>query len=112
MAENLNKENFWNEIMKLYPKTYTHFCNWIDGYKKEVDWNKLFTGNYGFSKGGTCCTTKFHNIPIEMQIGVLIKYFLEEHNKGVLIKYYDKINFETLSNHYKNEFEIIEQRLA
>lgn len=67
--DNLNKENFWNDLMKEYPGAVEHFCNWIDAYKKEVEWDKVFGPN-----------VKFHDIPLEMQNGIIARFELEKFN--------------------------------
>ncbi len=67
--ENLNKENFWNALMAKYPKAVEHFCNWIDEYKNEVKWNDIFGKN-----------VKFHDLPFEMQNGIIARYELELYN--------------------------------
>lgn len=84
LNETLTKENFWNEMMKLYPKSTKQFCEWIDEYKKAVNWDKLFNGHYGQSNikrasNGEMCSIdfsapKFHDIPYAMQYGIWIEY--------------------------------------
>lgn len=61
--ENLNKENFWNGMYYHYPKATKEFCDWIDKYKEQNNWDKLFADGI-----------KFHHIPIEMQFGILVEY--------------------------------------
>lgn len=65
----LTKENFWNEIKERYPEAVDHFCTWIDGYKKEVGWNDLFGEIF-----------KFHNLPFDMQNGIISRFDLECYN--------------------------------
>jgi hypothetical protein len=67
--QNLNKENFWNEVHAKYPDACQHFCKWIDDYKAEVGWDKIFAPG-----------VKFHDVPIEIQNGILARYELEVHN--------------------------------
>ena len=67
--DNLNKENFWNKCMEFYPKTTKDFCEFIDSYKQKVHWELLFQ-NYFNNKVGV----KFHDIPFEMQLGIIIRY--------------------------------------
>jgi hypothetical protein len=69
--ENLNKENFWNELRELYPEAVDHFCKWIDEYKKEVKWLDLFADGI-----------KFHDIPFDMQNGIIARFELELFNNG------------------------------
>lgn len=60
---NLNLENFWNPQKENTPLAVEYFCGWIDGYKKNVGWRLLFRDGI-----------KFHDIPLELQIGILRKY--------------------------------------
>jgi hypothetical protein len=66
---NLDKENFWNPLKEKYPEAIEHFCNWIDEYKKEVGWNQLFGEHI-----------KFHDLPYDMQNGILARFDLEKFN--------------------------------
>ena len=66
--ENLNKENFWNELFTKYPKGVQVFCDWIDEYKKRNHWDRLFNGGYEME------SPKFHDLPIAMQKGILIEF--------------------------------------
>lgn len=58
----LTKENFWNELKEKYPNAVDEFCLWIDDYKADVNWKDLFSD------------AKFHDMPFDMQIGILIWY--------------------------------------
>lgn len=62
---NLNKKNFFNEIERSLPEVFYDFSRWIDEYKVNVEWELLFGSR------------KFHDIPFEMQEGVLKRYFRE-----------------------------------
>jgi len=75
--KNLNKENFWNDMQDVYPKTMKKFCDWIDQYKIEINWSGLFNGDIA----GNRHVPKFHDIPLEMQYGIVIQFCL-----GNLIK--------------------------
>ena len=66
---NLNKENFWNALKEQYPEAVEHFCNWIDAYKNEVGWDALFAPGI-----------KFHDIPYDMQNGIIARFDLEKFN--------------------------------
>lgn len=70
--KNLNKENFWNALHDKHPQAVDKFCKWIDQYKLEVGWEALF---------GNCFPTqdkiKFHDIPFDMQRGILTRFFEE-----------------------------------
>ncbi len=72
MMENLNKISFWDSLHKTYPDAVNRFIEWLNEYKKEVSWEVLFLN---------CAKTdferkeiKFHDIPIEMQFGILIRF--------------------------------------
>lgn len=76
----LTKENFWNELHEKYPKSVQQFCDWIDKYKKKVDWNKLFNSDSDWqdANGKNAPAPKFHDLPIAMQIGILLQYMSEK----------------------------------
>lgn len=90
MKETLTKENFWDEMEQKYPKAMTHFKQWIDQYKSEHDWDKLFsTGFFKFSEEKTTTVVgelaqslivaqapKYHELPIAMQFGIFTEYML------------------------------------
>lgn len=62
-GENLNYQNFWPEAKEQWPLAVESFCKWIDEYKQSVNWRMLFQEHI-----------KFHHIPLEMQLGVLIEF--------------------------------------
>lgn len=64
--QNLTKEGFFNELYALYPDAVEKFCKWIDAYKEEVKWKELFAPG-----------VKFHDIPFEMQLGIMKRYCIE-----------------------------------
>jgi len=64
--DNLGKENFWNEMKDKYPYSVDVFCKWIDGYKNKVGWANIFGPK-----------VKFHDIPYEMQMGIMNRFFIE-----------------------------------
>lgn len=65
----LTKEEFWNKIKDRYPEGFNHFVEWIDRYKEEVGWSKLFGDNI-----------KFHDLPTDMQYGIIARFDSEKHN--------------------------------
>ncbi len=80
-TEGLTKENFFNEMMQKYPLAMKDFCNWVDEYKQKNDWGNLFNfGTPHYAKQGWH-NTKFHDLPLAMQMGIwneyLDKYSLE-----------------------------------
>ena len=87
--ENLTKENFWNEMMEKYPNSTDAFCKWIDNYKKENNWEKLFNDSYHqlnkkFASNGELVSVdfdypKFHDLPIAMQVGIWNQFMQEQY---------------------------------
>lgn len=78
----LTKENFWNELKEVCPEAVEHFCNWIDEYKKEIGWDKLFAPGI-----------KFHDLPFEFQNGILARFDIEKYTgkeSYTVPKYADK----------------------
>jgi len=60
IEESLTKENFWNEIETKYPNAFKIFTDWIDKYKKAVDWNDLFRDH--LNADAKFASPKFHDI--------------------------------------------------
>jgi hypothetical protein len=70
--EGLTKENFFNERSDLYPLAHHVFLTWIDEEKKKLDWNELFSYNIPVSYHHEA--PKFHQIPFELQFGILARF--------------------------------------
>lgn len=83
--ENLSKENFWNRLKEMYPDAVELFCNWIDKYKEEVGWNKLFNSDSDYQNvdGKNAPALKFHDLPFEFQNGIIARFDIECFN-GIL----------------------------
>lgn len=65
---NLNKKNtFTEEWEQRFPNVAKHFKNWIDEYKRDIDWNELF-------QNGIESYVKFHDVPLELQYGIICKW--------------------------------------
>jgi len=92
IKETLTKENFWNQLYEKYPDGLKVFTDWIDQYKKAVNWNRMF--NDGYSKivivnpGGKVNyvprlteSPKFHDIPYAMQLGIWIEFQNDYHKE-------------------------------
>lgn len=77
--ENLNKENTWAELKIQFPKEIKDFFDWIDEYKIAIDWKALFNSasEWQDMHGKNAPAPKFHDIPFEMQMGIIIAYFSE-----------------------------------
>jgi hypothetical protein len=67
--ENLGKENFWDAIRDRYPEGFIHFTEWVDRYKEEIGWDKIFAPG-----------VKFHDVPLDIQNGIIARFDLEKHN--------------------------------
>lgn len=71
-AENsqaLTKESFWDNIQEKYPKSFKIFSDWIDRYKKDVNWDAMFNA---------VLNIKFHELPYRFQYGVIRDFFAEQ----------------------------------
>ena len=69
----LTKENFWNDLYEKHPEPMKEFCEWIDAYKKEIMWNDLFFNSRRHNP------IKFHDIPFEMQVGIILRFIKEKY---------------------------------
>lgn len=115
---NLTKENFWNAMMEKYPTAMKLFCTFVDQYKKEVGWEKLFnaTAPPGSSTkyiGGTdpvkenapivihelFPAPKFHDLPLEMQMGIWDRFV-------------QPLTKETLAQVIEDDLKALEERHA
>ena len=90
--ETLTKENFWNEMEQKYPKAMAHFKQWIDKYKSEHDWDRMFCDGVeikwagvvdGELRSGYRVTRapKYHELPIAMQFGIFTEYLYQVLNE-------------------------------
>lgn len=67
---NLNKSNFWDELSKQCPVVMTRFIKFLDEYEQKNNWTKMFKSNI-----------KFHDIPVEMQTGIVIAFIMNITNQ-------------------------------
>lgn len=93
MIENLTKENFWNEMQQKYPKAMKKFLDWIDKYKEENNWNKLFNSGLevwrwndvnNHSKGGErgeSVAPKYHELPAAFQAGIFSEFLIDNYTE-------------------------------
>ncbi len=74
---NLNRVQFFDPLHEKCPASVDVFCKWIDKYKKAAGWNKLFNSdsNWQDSDGKNAPAPKFHDLPWEMQFGILLNFF-------------------------------------
>lgn len=107
---NLNKKDFWNGIIGQYPKAGKLFCNWIDDYKRAISWELYFVN----------CTTeshhiKFHDLPLDMQIGIIVRFFWENNMNASIGASFQAIRGYTLNSiqhHFIQMFEMMEKQIA
>lgn len=105
MVHNLTKENFFDDLRTKCPLAVEDFCKWIDNYKVLVGWDKIFQCN-----AGTGQVLKLHELPLELQTGVIGRYIVERMalvpENGVM-KYEDSAGTEH-REHLARMFKIIE----
>jgi hypothetical protein len=100
IEQGLTKENFFDRMYKQYPISYKKFCDWIDEYKKAVDWKELFNNT------PDALAPKFHEIPHAFQFGIWHTYALQsENNEWYNEQLYD---YETLQKAIEAFFEYSE----
>jgi hypothetical protein len=78
--KNLSKTEFWDPAKDKFPNAVEAFCKWIDEYKEMVGWNGLFGVHETSVDGRLVCVgvaPKFHDIPYEMQMGIMNRFFIE-----------------------------------
>lgn len=63
--ENINKENFFNEVEKKFPVAYKMFDEWVTNGKTPTLLRYLW----------------FDELPFLFQVGVIVK-FIDDHNTG------------------------------
>lgn len=103
MLPNLTKENFFDALRKKFPLAMDHFCAWIDLYKLEVGWNELFGA-------GLVRAPKFHEMPIEMQAGIMGRYLTEQmsNEMGKGAEFYARSVGDQYKGYLENNFSMIE----
>lgn len=92
----LTKENFFNRMMEQYPITMNRFCGWIDEEKKSIDWANIFKEDL-----------KFHDLPLQLQIGILSKFFVFCDCDGIMLSIEDAWN--GLQDDIEKEFDSLEK---
>lgn len=113
---NLNKENFWDQLHYKYPKATERFCKWIDEYKVRVNWNSLFNGGIpiednrypasDFTPASKTVAPKFHDIPIEMQMGILTGFVSEQ-----IPEYNISTELENVKDSTESIFKTLEDKI-
>lgn len=102
-------------MMELYPNATKKFCDWIDEYKKEVNWNILF--NDGYMK---CLekpirwidssAPKFHDLPHAMQQGIWLEYLCQR--GGCTMEIEDFFNWDLKTDIEEMFREVLEQEAS
>lgn len=80
----LTHENFWKKMNEENPHIIKLFLEWIDGYKERIGWRKIIP------------KAKFHELPIEMQLGILDRFKQEISNGKELAESQCKITVRKL----------------
>lgn len=112
--ENLNKENLFNELFSAFPATALKFHAWIDDYKEEVKWDSLFNSHLvkrGFNDSGSpyrVQAPKFHELPFDMQKGILLRFLCEVYPKSSQ----QYINRNKMAEILTRSFNVIELTLT
>lgn len=84
--KSISKEEF-EEIGGKYPLAYDHFRTWIDSYKASVNWHHLFNSDCYDNWNGLTTAPKFHELPFEIQFGILAKFMIEIfHDDHILLQ--------------------------
>ena len=104
IGDNLNEENIWGKMREHYPNAMDDFGDWMDKYKERVKWKTMFF------------KTKFHDIPAELQFGVMIQYFFEKKMIDGMTFDMDRsiptaINIKTFAKQIDYYFNKLENRL-
>lgn len=73
--QNLSKDNYFDRLMQKYPKAMELFRMWVDRYKTTVDWKTLFCDDKIIPLSRE--NVKFHDLPYELQYGVILRFFAE-----------------------------------
>lgn len=98
--ESLTKENFFNELTEQYPNAMVQFKDWIDKYKDDHNWDVLFGDwallNAEMNRDALCGdiveAPKFHEIPYEMQVGILLLFAchnMPDGNAGEFVRFFN-----------------------
>lgn len=110
ITESLTLENFWNELKARYPEGLKIFTDWIDEYKKTVDWDKLFNGR-GYPI--VVLAPKYHELPYAFQLGIWLEFIASRKGEGLFRNsIYINPNLFSLKHHIGNYVAAILQREA
>lgn len=93
---NLNLENFFNRITEKYPVAMKVFSAWIDIYKVQNNWDQMFSFRPIPEDGSSIY--KFHHIPFEMQIGIIVKFIRDTKDTPPEAQYFEEFFIEQLTD--------------
>lgn len=110
MITDLTPENFWTEMKTHYPKAVTAFGRWIDQYKVDNDWDKLFKeiatvdGLFSYIPA-----PKYHQLPWAIQFGIWLEFrdSLRQDRKLIPRPY----TFETISKFIEADLDSLQSFL-
>lgn len=101
MLKSLTKEGFWNPLFAKHPVLMKEFCEFIDEYKASIDWIKLLGAN-----------TKYHDLPIEMQVGIFIQFTMTRASYENLLQGTHVQSLEQLSAAIQDWFDAESRMMA
>ncbi len=103
--QGLTKENFFNAISDKYPFAHIVFLEWIDEQKEELHWNEIFNSNsdYQDNLGKNAPAPKFHNLPFELQFGLLSKLLCKKDRLRLL-----QYDLEFVKRHLEDMYSTID----
>lgn len=103
----LTKENFWNEVELSCPQSFAKFKAWVDTYKDSVEWNKFIKPVPGYTGGAVGFRYyKLHDLPIEFQVGVVLRFADE-----MKLRFFLPVHFEYIPQGIKDWFHQFEHDL-
>lgn len=99
----------WDVLTDRYPIAVEHFKKYIDDYKGKVIWDQIFDPNYSYNKKHNLPTNlnspKFHNLPIELQVGVVIMFISEMNIIPTIYNYLGRGSGALTTNSYIELFD-------
>lgn len=76
----LTSEYFWKEVLIKYPNATKRFMEWVQEYKKAVNWDGLFGKHETRHYGRLVCSgiaPEFSQLPHAMQQGIWLEYLCQ-----------------------------------
>lgn len=91
------KQDFWIELEKQYPQGVKVFNEFLDEYKKSVNWQDLFRDH--LNSDAKFSSPKFYDLPHAMQLGIWL-FFLDKTDLN--------LKYNGLRDNIKQTIKIIE----